>query len=186
MNHQGTRTIETKRLILRKFTMDDVPAMFKNWAGDSEVTKFLTWPTHRNEDVSRYVIGLWLKDYEKENNYQWAIELKELGEVIGSISVVRLNDDLNEAEVGYCIGRNFWHQGITSEAFAAVIRFLFDEVGADRVCAGHDTNNPNSGKVMKKCGLSYEGTLRKSGRNNQGIVDVSIYGILRDEYETKK
>lgn len=186
MNHQGTQKIETERLILRQFTLEDAPAMFKNWAGDSEVTKYLTWPTHGSVETSKWVTGMWVKDYEKPDNYQWAIELKSLHEAIGSIAVVRLNEDLNEAEVGYCIGREFWHKGIMTEAFTAVIAFLFDEVGADRVCAGHDVNNPNSGKVMKKCGLTYEGTLRRSGRNNQGIVDVSIYGILRDEYEAGK
>lgn len=69
-----------------------------------------------------------------------------------------------------------------SEAFSAVISFLFKEVGMNRIWAGHDIDNPNSGKVMKKCGLNYEGTLRKSGWNNCGIVDICIYGILRSEY----
>ena len=183
MDHKGTQRIETERLILRRFVMDDASAMFKNWASDSEVTKYLTWPTHKSVEGSKWITDLWIKDYEKPDYYQWAIELKELGEVIGSISIVHTDENVNAVEVGYCIGRNWWHKGITSEAFKAVIKFMFDEVGADRVSARHDPNNPNSGRVMKKCGLTYEGTLRKADRNNQGIVDVSVYGILRDEYE---
>ena len=183
MEHKGTQRIETDRLILRRFVMDDASAMFKNWASDSEVTKYLTWPTHKSVEGSKWITDLWIKDYEKPDYYQWAIELKELGEVIGSISVVHTDENVNAAEVGYCIGRNWWHKGITVEAFKAVIKFLFEEVGAERVSARHDPNNPNSGRVMKKCGLTYEGTLRKADRNNQGIVDVSVYGILRNEYE---
>lgn len=59
----------------------------------------------------------------------------------------------------------------------------FEEVGANRVCAKHDTNNPNSGKVMEKAGMKYEGTLRQCARNNQGIVDCAVYSILKEEYE---
>lgn len=53
MNHKGTIQLETKRLILRRFAIDDAPAMFKNWASDPEVTKFMTWPTHKDVGVSR-------------------------------------------------------------------------------------------------------------------------------------
>ena len=57
LNHQGTRVIETERLILRPFVMEDADAMFRNWAGDDEVTKFLTWPTHESAAVSRMVLS---------------------------------------------------------------------------------------------------------------------------------
>lgn len=66
------------------------------------------------------------------------------------------------AHIGYCIGEKWWHQGITSEALQHVINFLIDEVGMNRIEAVHDSQNPNSGKVMKKCGMKYEGTLRQS------------------------
>ena len=56
MNHQGTKTFETPRLILRRFTMEDAPAMYRNWASDPEVTKYLTWPTHSSAEVSRQVL----------------------------------------------------------------------------------------------------------------------------------
>ena len=69
MNHKGTIQIETERLILRRFTIDDAPAMFKNWASDPEVTKFMTWPTHKDVGVSRWVLDSWLPSYEKNDYY---------------------------------------------------------------------------------------------------------------------
>lgn len=81
--------------------------------------------------------------------------------------------------IGYCIGREYWHRGITSEALKALIDFFFDEVGVKRVESRHDPRNPNSGKVMKKCGMIYEGTKKDSDRNNQGICDASYYAIIR-------
>ena len=149
LTHKGTQTIETSRLILRRARREDAEPMFRNWASDSEVIKYLTWPAHSSIAVSEMVIGSWLQEYEKESYYQWMIVLKELGEPIGSISVVRQNDRVEEAEIGYCIGSRWWHKGIVSEALAAVIKYLFEEVGMNRVAARHDANNPHSGGVMR-------------------------------------
>lgn len=183
LTHKGTQTLETDRLILRKACNEDAEPMFRNWASDPEVTKYLTWPTHNSIVVSEMVIGSWISEYEKENYYQWMIVPRELGEPIGSISVVRQNDRIEEAEIGYCIGSRWWHKGIVSEALAAVIEYLFAEVGMNRITARHDPNNPHSGAVMRKCGMKYEGTSRSSDRNNQGICDEAHYAILRSEWQ---
>lgn len=174
----GTKTIETKRLILRQFRLSDTEAMYKNWASDDEVTRFLTWPTHISVEVSSTVIDSWLKGYADDKYYQWGIELKSAGEVIGSIAVVNMKEDIEAVEIGYCIGRKYWNQGITSEALEALIQFLFKEVGVNRIESRHDPLNPNSGKVMLKCGLKYEGTRIKADRNNTGICDVALYGLI--------
>ena len=86
INHTGTRTIETGRLILRRYTLDDAPVMFKNWASDPAVTEYLTWPPHESVDVTRWVIGDWLKRYEQPDYYHWGLELRDIGEVIGDIA----------------------------------------------------------------------------------------------------
>lgn len=182
MHHCGTQRIETERLILRRFVREDAGAMYKNWASDDLVTKYLTWPTHSDLGVSKYVIEQWVNSYADENSYNWAIVLKENGEEpIGSISVVEMKESISMVHIGYCIGRAWWHQGITSEALQAVIDFFFDKVGANRIEARHDSNNPNSGSVMKKSGMRYEGTLRGAGRNNQGLCDECYYGILKGD-----
>ena len=133
MNHKGTVTLETKRLILRRFEHKDAKAMFSNWANDPEVTKYLTWPVHSDIRVSRAVIDSWIKQYETPNYYSWAIVLKEINEPIGGISVVAQDDNIEMIEVGYCIGRNWWHRGYTSEALVELIRFFFEEVGVNRI-----------------------------------------------------
>ena len=181
MKHLGTKTLETPRLILRQFTMEDAQAMYDNWASDPEVTKYLTWPTHGSIDVTRMVLTDWVESYAKDDFYQWGIELKELGRPIGSISTVNLKEAAEKVEIGYCIGSCWWHQGIMSEAMKAVMDFFFDEVGAGRVEARHDPRNPHSGNVMKKCGMIYEGTLRQADRNNQGICDMVVYSLLASE-----
>lgn len=182
MKNCGTQRIETDRLILRRYKIEDADAMYKNWASDSEVTKFLTWQPHSSVDVSRSIIEDWLKEYSDEKYYQWAIVLKDNGnEPIGGISVVHMNEDISMVHIGYCLGRAWWRRGIMSEALKAVTDFMFDTVEVNRVESRHDPMNPNSGKVMQKCGMKYEGTLRSADRNNQGICDACYYALLRSE-----
>ena len=182
MKHCGTQTIETERLLLRRFTIDDAEAMYRNWASDPEVTEFLTWPTHKSVAVSQAVLESWIPSYSQENYYQWAIVLKDHGtDPIGSISAVYMNDDIDMAHIGYCLGKNWWHQGIMSEVLKAVMDFFFDTVEANRIESRHDPRNPHSGMVMKKCGMKYEGTMRCSDRNNQGICDACWYALLKAE-----
>lgn len=181
MKHTGTKNLETPRLILRRFTMDDAQAMYDNWASDEEVTKYLTWLAHGSVEITKMVLEDWTAGYQRDDCYQWAIVPKELGQPIGSIGVVSCNERAESAHIGYCMGRKWWHQGIMTEALQAVIGYLFDEVGMQRIDSRHDPRNPHSGGVMKKCGMKYEGTLRQSDRNNQGICDASWYAILAGE-----
>jgi aspartyl-tRNA(Asn)/glutamyl-tRNA(Gln) amidotransferase subunit C len=162
--------------------MEDAEAMYRNWASDDEVTKYLTWPTHESEATTKAVLKDWIENYEKSDSYYtWCIESKEIGEAIGSISVVSSNPKVGAVEIGYCISEAYWHQGITSEAFAAVIKFLHEEVGVRRIESRHDPKNPYSGKVMEKCGLKYEGTRKQADWNNSGICDAAMYGIVYED-----
>ncbi len=181
MKHLGTIKLETDRLILRRFTLDDAVDMYRNWARDPEVTKFLTWKAYESPETADTILKIWDDNYAQPDFYQWAIELKQIGQPIGSISVVHLNDQVASAEIGYCIGKAWWQQGITAEALDRVIRFLFDEVGMNRIEAKHDVNNPNSGKVMQRCGMTFEGIHRQADWNNQGLCDVACYAILKSE-----
>ena len=167
MKHLGTKRMETARLILRPFVKEDAPAMYRNWASDLEVTKFLSWPTYKTVDTAHEILNIWVPQYRDDTFYQWAIELKEIGEVVGSISVVNFDERVDMAEIGFCIGRPWWGQGMMTEAFQAVIDFLFGEVGVQRIEAGHDPNNP----------------LRRSIRSNQGITDKTVMAILKEEWE---
>lgn len=183
MEHKGTVRLETDRLILRPFTLEDAEASFRNWAGDEKVTKFLRWPTHESVSVTESVLSSWVEGCREPDFYQWAIVPKNLGEPIGTISVVDQDEKTEKLQFGYCIGSRWWGNGYTSEAFERIIAFCFQEVKAQRIEAMYDPNNPNSGKVMRRCGLSYEGTLRKADWSNQGIVDACVCALLREDWE---
>ena len=182
MNHKGTVDIKTDRLLLRKFTLGDEQAIYNNWASDSEVTKYLMWPAHDSVSISENILREWIKSYEKRDFYQWAVVFKECSsEPIGTIGLVRQEDNIGMAHIGYCIGKKYWNKGITSESLKSVMDYLFDQVGFNRIESRYDPRNPNSGAVMKKCGMKYEGTLRMADWNNQGTCDACYYALLASE-----
>lgn len=182
MEHKGTVLLETERLVLRPFIIEDIEQAFRNWTSDDKVTEFLRWPTHKDISVTEEVLKDWIEKYKDRSFYQWAIVLKELKEPIGTISIVDMDERTNKVHIGYCIGSKWWNKGYTSEAFAVIITFLFEEVKVVRIESQHDPDNPNSGRVMKKCGLTYEGTLRKADWSNKGIVDACMYGLVAEDY----
>lgn len=179
MRHSGTGRIETERLILRRFTLEDAEAMYRNWAGDPAVTKYLMWQTHENVEQTKEVLRSWIAAYENDDKYEWCIAKKENNEPVGSIGAFHYQEKINAIEVGYCISRAYWHQGITSEALGAVMQYLLDEVGVDRIEARHDAQNIHSGGVMRKCGMKHEGTKIRAGWTNAGICDMELYGYVR-------
>ena len=105
MRHTGTQTIATERLTLRRFTIEDAENMYYNWASDPEVTRYLTWQPHKSVEETAEILQQWEAGYSKNEFYQWAIELNDIEQPIGSISVVSLNEDVQSAELGYCIGK---------------------------------------------------------------------------------
>ena len=182
MKHIGTKRLETSRLLLRRFELSDAEVMFRNWACDPEVTQYMTWQAHSDITVTEQILSEWTASYSEENYSQWCIALKETGEPIGSIGVVTSRDDLNMVQIGYCIGRKWWRRGYTTEALAELVRFFFEEAGMNRIESRHDIRNANSGKVMVKAGLKYEGTMRQADINNQGVCDAAYYAILAEDY----
>lgn len=185
MTDLGTRTLTTERLVLRRFTPDDAPAVYANWASDPAVTVTLEWEAHPDLDVTRAVLQTWAEQHESDGYYNWAITRD--GEAIGAIAVVNCSAQHAYAEIGYALSRSLWRQGIMTEALGAVTDFLFGEVGVNRLLLMHDTQNPASGRVMVKNGYMLEGVLREQRRRKDGSFgDLRVYGMLQKEWRVRQ
>ncbi len=163
MNHLGTITLATDRLVLRRLSVDDAQEMYDNWASDPQVTRHLGWLAPPDVDESRSV-------------------LTDSGVLIGTINVVALVRAAALCQIGYCYGRRWWGQGLATEALRAVTDFLIGQVGAHKVEAVHDPRNPASGRVMTKAGLRQEGIRRQAHHSSLGICDSCYHGILATEW----
>lgn len=176
MKHIGTNSIETMRLILRRFRPEDTFDMYKNWAGDIETLRYLPWGPHKDVNVTHRRILSWVENYKYPDVYNWAIYLKSDLQVIGSISVEMSNDKEKSCEIGYCIGKDYWGRELVLEALRAVMHYLFYEVGYRTIFAKHDTQNVASGRVMQKAGMHYERTISNVGRRRDGsLYNVDMY-----------
>jgi len=184
MKKIGTQSIETKRLLLRPFLESDAPAMYDNWASRPDNLLHVTWDAHESPEVTQQSIARWVENYQNMDFYKWAICLKENPEqVLGDISVVDRDDTVNDCEVGYILSKDYWGQGLMTEALKAVLNYLLQDADFNRVTARFVTANPASGRVMAKAGMSYEGTFRQAVLHKGQVKDFSVYGILKSDLE---
>lgn len=182
LNHLGTITLTTERLILRRFTIKDADNVYNNWASDSEISKYMRWEHHKNIGETESKIKDWLSRYKNNNFYQWAITFKNSDEPIGAIGLFVVNESDMCGDFGYSISRNYWGKGVATEALKGVLKIAFEMVGFNRIESYHSVNNPASGKVMLKAGMKLEGLARQKYKSNVGFEDCNIYSILKEDY----
>lgn len=200
MRHTGTQTIETERLLLRRLLPEDAGAMYRNWASDPEVTKYLRWEPHQSLAETRALLSAWAELYANPDYYQWAIVEKSTGEVFGSLSLfdgratpgdvpdpaawrtpgLPFEDGVWEA--GYCIGRPWWGRGYMTEALRAVVRYWFTQTDGGWLACSHAAPNAASGAVMRKAGFVYdhEAVYHKFDGTP---VSCRVYCLTRAAYE---
>ena len=172
------KELETERLRLRKIRREDAQRIFGCWASDPEVTKYLTWNPHESVAVTDKVIDIWLSEYEHPDCYRYGIELKETGELIGMIDVVRITD--GKPELGYCSGRSYWGHGFMTEALRALCAELFDD-GYATLLIRAVRENIGSNRVIQKAGFSFTGTeTGPMWRGKDEIVTVNNYRLDRE------
>ena len=180
--------IETKRLILRPFDLSDAESMFRNWAKDPDVLRFMPYELCATVEDTQKHISQWLRYFEETaaNSALFAIVLKDSSEVIGTIDFAETDKEARSAEVGYQLGKAWWGQGYATEALRALIKYCFERVKLNRLWASYDSRNPASGKVLQKAAMKYEGTLRQCKVRRGELSDSVRYAILAEEYFSKK
>ena len=173
--------LETERLILRKFTIEDVNDYFES-ASDPDVIRFLRWGPHPNKDYTLQYLQRVLKDYSQGEDGPWGIELKTIKKVIGSIHIMRLDTRHQKAEIGFVLTKAYWKNGYMTEALDRVLEYSFTELSLNRIEALCIPDNQAAIRVVKKAGMQMEGTLRQYEFLKGNFVDVKLFSILKIEY----
>lgn len=184
ITHGGTVRLSTQRLVLRPYTAADAAAVFEQLMGDRAITDVLGWQPHQDVSVTQRLVDVWVEGYASPTVYHWCITFE--GQVVGDIMVCRWNQEDSWCELGYCLARRMWGQGLMTEALTAVSKYLLHTVGFHRIQLRHEEGNDASGRVMQKCGFCYEGMLRHAKRGRQGEwKNICCYSLLAcDENET--
>jgi RimJ/RimL family protein N-acetyltransferase len=171
-------TLETDRLILRPFSLDDAPIV-QELAGERDIADTTLNIPHPYEDgVAEAWIATHQESYERKGHLHFAIVLRSTDALIGAIGLTT-NPEHESAEIGYWVGKPYWNCGYCTEAAKAVVAYGFDVLKLNRIYAHHFSRNPASGRVMQKIGMTHEGVMKQHIKKWGVFEDVEIYGLLR-------
>ena len=176
MNNIGTKTIKTKRLVLRRFTEDDAKEIYEGYVNQEDFLYYANKEKRTLEEEINSLKGIDEK-YNNSEYYNWLITLDS--KVIGAI---HLNvDNYNESiEFNYAIDDRYKGNGYMTEALEAVKNYCLNEINANRIFGGCEINNIASKKVMEKCNFKYEGTLRNHLKLRDGYHDMYMFSFVRN------
>lgn len=176
----NTPEMETKRLILRKFTENDLEAFYQIYS-DEEINTFLPWfPLKTMEEARRFYEDRYERKYREKSAYNYAVCLKKDNIPIGYVNV-SMDDSF---DFGYGLRKEFWRQGIITEAGEAVIRRLRKDK-IPYITATHDVNNPRSGAVMRRLGMKYQYSYEEQWQPKDFPVIFRLYQLNLDGNEER-
>lgn len=176
------RTLETERLILKMYTLEDAEGLY-DYAKNPNVGPVAGWKPHESVAESLEIIQQMFIPSEA-----WTIREKGSDRVIGTIALEndRHRDEISK-EIGYSLAEDKWGNGYMTEACREVLRFAFEELGLNLVAICTGPNNLRSQRVIRKCGFTYEGRIRRSYRTYTGVCRDSLcYSMLKEDYAKLK
>ena len=151
-------TLKTERLRLRKAKSSDAEAIFRQYAQDPEVTRYVSWRAHKDLDETREYMRMCQLAWDIGKAFHWVIERHEDREVIGMM-IARVAAE--KWELGYVLARAYWGRGYMTEAIKGLVAWALKQKGIYRIWGVCDIENIASARVMEKVGMQKEGTLRR-------------------------
>ncbi|HVO94767.1 MAG TPA: GNAT family N-acetyltransferase [Terriglobales bacterium] len=152
------KILKTDRLRLRKAKLADAEAVFRGYAQDPEVVKYVSWSAHKNLKETREYMQMCLLAWDVGKAFHWAIERRDEKQVIGMM-IARVSSE--KWELGFVLARAHWGRGYMTEAVKGIIAWALKQRDIYRVWAVCDIDNKASARVMEKAGMQCEGTLRR-------------------------
>jgi [ribosomal protein S5]-alanine N-acetyltransferase len=172
----------TERLLLRDFQPDDFDAIH-DYASDPEVARYMEWGPNTPADTQAFLDRAFMSQATWPRfDYGLVIERAADGKAIGSIGLHLRDAGNRTVEIGYCLNRACWRQGLVFEASHALIDLSFRTLDLHRVIATCDVRNAGSYGVMEKLGMRREGVLRQDRQIKGEWRDTYLYAVLAEEW----
>ncbi|KKL18150.1 hypothetical protein LCGC14_2478400 [marine sediment metagenome] len=176
--------IETKRLILRKPTSDDIDDIFE-YAKEEDVAKFTRFKAHKSLQDTKMFLQIVKQKHQNKTALTLILELKENKKIIGSISFENISQDDERAEIGFALSKEYWSQGLMTEAIQKLLEFGFKKIKFNRLEAFSNIENFRSSNLLKSF-MQKEGVLKERDKVKDRFCSFNIYSILRKEYILNK
>ena len=171
--------LETGRLLLRKLTREDAAMYYQRLGSSEAVTRYMLFSPHQDISESVASVEKTLRRYEAGRCYRWAITRKGEDLLMGVIDLLRFDEETGSCSFAYMLGEHFWGQGYGTEALRAVFRFAFREMEIREIIADHMSDNPASGAVMRKAGMTFRRHLPQRYEKNGRTFDAEEYRITK-------
>ena len=176
--------LHTNRLILRRMKRSDAADMYE-YSKLPQVTQYLAWLPHTDLKATTRYLDYIKSRYAEGTFYDWAVIWRENNKMIGTCGFTKFNSDNNSAECGYVLNPAYWGKGIAPEALACVMKFGFMTLNLHRIECRYIVGNDRSLRVMEKCGMQYEGTMRDAMLIGSEYKTIGICSMLSCEYIRK-
>lgn len=177
--------LESSKLVLKRIEEADIKEVFEIY-NNEKVFEFCGIIPKNNIDTVKNMISHFERDYNKKSRVKWGIFSRSHGnKLVGIIEAMDFNQKVNMVTVGYFLAERYWSNGIASEALSLLIKFLFEDANINRIQAEVMPKNMASKHVLIKNGFKKEGLLREASLwSGKGVVDLEIYGFLKEDYNT--
>ncbi|WP_017472135.1 GNAT family N-acetyltransferase [Amphibacillus jilinensis] len=175
--------LESENLVLRKIEEVHLQEVYTIYDNDKIFEYCGIIPKHNVQTVSK-MIGHFDRDFHKKSRVKWGIFQKnQSNKLVGIIEAMDFNQKVDMVSIGYFLTEDDWGKGIATESVRKLVKFLFEEVNVNRIQAEVMPANEVSKKVLLKNGFIKEGLLRQASLwSGKGVIDLEIYGILREDY----
>lgn len=174
--------LETSRLILRKVEWADLDCYHLRLTSDPEVARAMLWDANPDLSQARETIRRIQAGYADGSRWHWAIAETQTNSLIGTIALLRFDPIQESCSFAYMLGKDFWAQGYATEAVVEVFRFAFEEMDVAVISADHFADNPASGRVMAKAGMTQGRILPRQYEKNGIWHDAVEYSITKEEW----
>lgn len=173
--------LETERLRIRPYRETDIAELLP-LIGTHEVAATTLRIAHpyTEQDARDFLL------MTQEPDKLWmAITLRSDGRQIGGVGL-RVDDQHQNAELGYWLGAPYWGKGYATEAAREMLRYGFEDLQLHRIFASHFKHNVASGRILLKLGMNHEGCQREQIRKWDRFVDLELYGLLRHDWQISR
>lgn len=171
--------LDTDRLVLREFSMDDVDQAMA-LVGDDRVTTWLSFDSRTREQAHSMLAGVVDRARHEPRTEYYLAAASDRGDIVG---FVRLGlNGVQAAKLGYAVGADHWGKGYATETARAMLEFGFTTLGLHRISAAIGPNNTASITLIHKLGFTYEGTIRDHVHTNGAWRDSALYSLLTHEW----
>jgi aminoglycoside 6'-N-acetyltransferase len=178
-------TIETPRLVLRRFSMDDLQALVA-YRSDPQVARYQSWGTYTEALAAGLIADIQdLDPGVPGRGFQFALELKNGQALIGDLYLQVDKDEPLQATIGYTLARPYQGRGLASEAVRALLDYCFGQLGLHRVTARTLAENQPSIALLERLGFRREAHYVANSRFEGRWADEYQYALLKEEWQSQ-